>query len=180
MTAEQAVSQKSQISSLRNDQRARTLIRLSIATAIMLMQDQINMGEQKGRKMIPAQCDDCASTIIQTYWYMRPEEIIYVLAAMKSGRFKSPDDKSLVMDCGKICGSIDEYDRTERLDIVARKQNELRTTTEAESADLYSRLKLEMEANGGDINLLKFGKDKDLEEKRIDRAVQMEIIKRSQ
>lgn len=105
MTIEVAVSQPDQISKLRSMDEA------VLEKVMMVLVNSLAESFNVKNNFSPAQMYECATLIIERFWYMRPEEIMYAFRQAKIGRYGTSYNR---IDTQVVLEWIDKYDKEDR------------------------------------------------------------------
>jgi hypothetical protein len=143
LTIQSAMAQEHQISFLRkeNERVLEYVISLLIETLAM----QFNVKESfSGLQIV-----DCTLSVLEKYWYLRPEEIMYVFKQGKLGAYGPVYNK---LDAPTILTWIHKYDTDERIRQVEITRDQFKSEENQPQIDIVKAYQTEqkaIEANGG-------------------------------
>lgn len=109
LAATEAISQPHQISSLRIHSRE------SLENLILILIQQAAESLNVKGTLSNAMLYECTQMIINDYWHLRPEEIMYCFRRGKTGAYGKDYNR---LDTATIMGWLHEYDTGERLSIL--------------------------------------------------------------
>lgn len=143
LTIQQAMSQQHQISYFKKNEPA--VAEMLISTMVELIAEQFNVKDT----FSDVQIVDCTLSIIERYWYLRPEEILYAFKQGKLGRYGPVFNK---LDTQTILTWLHKYDTEERMAQVeavrdAYKKEEMEPQVDIHAA--YLKERIAQQQNGG-------------------------------
>ena len=157
ITLSDAITQPRQLSGLKRDFPKQ--IGVLIITMISELQSSVNLSGN-AVKMSSEQTSKCASAIMEEFWMLRPEEVLYVFKQALTGKYGANFNR---LDCMTMCGWIREYELNERLSFVRNQNKTLKEQSVKQTEDtvnLYERLALQ----ASDPNFISPSKKKKIEE----------------
>lgn len=153
-----AVSQEHQVSYLRKNSEA--TLELAISSMVSMVSQQFNVKDT----LTDDQLLDCTLTIIDEFWMLRPEEILYCFKRAKVGAYGPVYNK---LDTLTVLTWLRTYYDEERVTHFERKNNDL--APQGEEVDVMAAYRKEIESqklNGAPTLVIQDHKKK--EERRRD------------
>ena len=159
LTVEVAMKQEHQLSALKKeDQRTSEFL---ISLMVELIAEQFNVKET----FSPLQMLDCTLSIMERFWYLRPEEILYAFKQAKLGHYGPVYNK---LDSQTILTWLHKYDTEDRIRQVEKSRDAYKKAENEPQIDVhkaYLQEKVAQHENGGTPTLVVQDREKRQAEK---------------
>lgn len=116
-----------------------------ISTLVELIAEQFNVKET----FSDIQIVDCTLSIIERFWYLRPEEIMYAFKQAKLGKYGPVYNR---LDTPTILNWLHRYDTEDRMQQVENQRNSFKISENEPQINIIEAYQKELEAqqkNGG-------------------------------
>lgn len=154
LTIQKAMTQQHQLSYFKNNDPI--VAEMVISMLVELVAEQFNVKES----FSDVQIVDCTLSILEKYWYLRPEEIMYVFKQAKLGKYGPVYNR---LDTQTILTWLHKYDTDERLTQVDSVRDGYKKAEMEEQVDIHAAYQKEIAAqqeNGGVPTLVIAGKER--------------------
>ncbi|KAA6438827.1 hypothetical protein FEM33_15520 [Dyadobacter flavalbus] len=164
MTVQLAMSQPHQVSFLKNNDPQK--LEMVIAMMVEIMAEQFNVKET----FSDLQILDCTLSIIERFWYLRPEEVMFAFKQAKLGKYGPVYNK---LDTSTILNWLHRYDTEERMHQIEQNRSAYKKQESEPQIDVlaaYNKEIKHLQENNGVPRLVTESKEKQQQEREKKRG----------